>query len=108
MNELDRIRAEYARRQRDPRLHGRYTLFNRGNLFTVQERERMLLAFLRRMDLEILGELDVLDVGCGAGGWLGDLLRYGASAARLHGCDLLPDRLNQARRRQLALLGRTL
>ena len=99
MNELDRIRAEYARRQRDPRLHGRYTFFDRGNLFAIQERERALLALLRRMGFEIFDELDVLDVGCGAGGWLGDLIRYGAPPARLHGCDLFPDRLNQARHR---------
>jgi SAM-dependent methyltransferase len=99
MNELDRIRAEYARRQRDPRLRGRYTFFNCGHLFLIQERERALLALLGRMGFEELHELDLLDVGCGAGGWLGDLLRYGASAPRLHGCDLLPNQLSHARRR---------
>ncbi len=43
-----------------------------------------------------LSQLHVLDVGCGSGGWLRLLLEWGASPERLHGVDLLPDRIAQA------------
>jgi SAM-dependent methyltransferase len=99
MGELDRIRAEYARRAADPRLRGLYTYFNRGSLFAIQERERALLALLSRAGLDEVQNLEILDLGCGSGGWLLDLVRYGAQPDRLHGCDLLPDRLLQARPR---------
>jgi len=99
VNELERIRAEYARRERDPRLRGRYTFFDRGYLFAAQERERALLAVIKEAGHETLHELDILDVGCGTGGWLSDLIRYGATPGRLHGCDLMPNRLMQARSR---------
>ena len=39
----------------------------------------------------------MLEVGCGAGQWLRDLVRWGAAPGRLHGVDLLGDRLAEAR-----------
>jgi ubiquinone/menaquinone biosynthesis C-methylase UbiE len=39
----------------------------------------------------------VLDVGCGEGAVLRDMLRYGASAADVSGVDLLPERVARAR-----------
>ncbi len=105
VNELDRIRAEYARRATDPRLQGRYSLFRPGTLFTVQTRERAVLRLLRQAGLEPLERFDILEVGCGEGGVVLDLIRWGADPARLHGCDLLPDRLAVARRRLPAATG---
>ncbi|MGQ9598717.1 MAG: class I SAM-dependent methyltransferase [Anaerolineae bacterium] len=99
MNELDRIRAEYARRAMDPRLQGRYSLFRPGALFTVQTRERAVLRLLKQAGFEPLDRLDILEMGCGEGSVLVELLRWGADPARLYGCDLLPDRLSSARRR---------
>ena len=99
MNELDRIRTEYARRATDPRLQGLYSLFRTDVQFTLQTRERDVLKLLRQANLSPLEGFDVLEVGCGEGGVLLELLRWGADPARLHGCDLLSDRLVQARRR---------
>jgi ubiquinone/menaquinone biosynthesis C-methylase UbiE len=39
----------------------------------------------------------VLDVGCGDGAVLRDMLRYGAAAENLHGVDLIADRVERAR-----------
>lgn len=39
----------------------------------------------------------VLDVGCGGGGELRNMIRYGAIPSNLHGIDLLPDRIAAAR-----------
>ena len=40
----------------------------------------------------------VLDIGCGRGWWLTQLTRAGVPAARLHGIDLIPGRVERARR----------
>src|SRR5207253_10917506 len=38
------------------------------------------------------------DGGCGSGKWLRTLLEWGASAQRLHGVELLHDRIQQAKK----------
>lgn len=94
--ELDRLRAEYA--DRDLRLSGtdRYSFFNPGDLYIWQGRQRAVLAVLRQSGYEPLRKYCVLEVGCGRGGVLQEMLSYGASPARLFGCDLLFDRLVDA------------
>jgi ubiquinone/menaquinone biosynthesis C-methylase UbiE len=99
VSELDRIRAEYARRADDPRLRGRYSFSRPDVQFTVQTRERAVLQMLRRAGFMPLDNLRVLDVGCGTGDVLLDLLRWGADPNRVSGCDLLPDRISSARQR---------
>ncbi len=97
--ELDRIRDEYARRASDPRLRDRYSLFEPGVLFMLQTRERAALKLLRRSGIDSLDQMDVLEVGCGSGGVLLDLLRWGVRPSRLHGCELVLQRASQARNR---------
>lgn len=46
-----------------------------------------------------MATLRVLDVGCGTGGFLRQLIDWGAEPANLTGTELLPDRLDMARRR---------
>lgn len=98
-DELDRIRTEYARRAQDPSLHELYSPFRPDAQFAMQTRERAALRVLQQAGLHQLARLDLLEVGCGGGGVLLDLLRWGADPARLHGCDLLPERIASARRR---------
>ncbi len=99
VNELDRIRAEYARRDKDPRLRELYSLFQPSALFLQQTRERAALRLLHDGGLGELNRLDILEVGCGEGGVLLDLIRWGADPARLHGCDLIPQHVGSACRR---------
>lgn len=99
VSELDRIRVEYARRARDPDLSERYSPFRPDVQFTMQTRERALLRLLLREGYHPLDQRDLLEVGCGGGGVLLDLIRWGAAPARLHGCDLLSDRTDSARQR---------
>ncbi len=99
--DLQRLKEEYARREAVSvgETNFSYSLFNPANLFMLQSRQRACLDLLR--PFAPLNRRDILDVGCGAGGVLQELLAAGAHPARLHGTDLLPYRLEQARDRLL-------
>ncbi|HMO45589.1 MAG TPA: class I SAM-dependent methyltransferase [Rubrivivax sp.] len=89
------VAARYAQRVDD----GRYDPLRPEVMLARQERERVLAGLLRRHLRRPLRELDVLEVGCGSGDNLLELLRLGADAARLAGSELLPARAAAARRR---------
>jgi SAM-dependent methyltransferase len=93
--EIERIRAAYARRQRAG-LDRRYSPFEPAHLFQTQSLERALLSALKRLGIRSLGGLTILDVGCGTGGWLTGLARYGAEQERLVGVDLRPEVLERS------------
>ena len=65
---------------------------------TLQERQRAMLQLFRQQGLTDLASLRVLEVGCGAGGNLLELLRLGFAPEHLAGAELLPERLAHARR----------
>ncbi|HUR96090.1 MAG TPA: class I SAM-dependent methyltransferase [Gemmatimonadales bacterium] len=88
-----RVRDVYARRATGDR----YAYSNPAHLFMMQERERATLALLARECLLPLAGRSVLEVGCGGGQWLQDLVRWGAEPHRVHGVDLLRERVAQAR-----------
>jgi len=92
----DAIRQEYADRAR--RLAGtdRYSPFNPAQLFALQQRQRQVLAILRRRGFYPLTGKRVLEVGCGSGGVLGEFLGYGVPPQHLHGADVLADRVAAA------------
>lgn len=96
-SEESRIRAAYARRKRsvDP---DRYSYFNPGNLFLIHSRERQVLGLLERYGLRRLDATMILEVGCGTGHWLRELVKWGARPENLAGVDLLSDRIAEARR----------
>lgn len=94
--ELDAIRERYARRSTLP--EARYSRFNPEVLARIHERQRATIAVLRSYGIESLGGLDVLEIGCGSGANLIELLELGAQPERLVGNELLTERLDRARR----------
>lgn len=96
--ESRRVRERYGRRDSaaDAR---RYSLMDPYALAAWQQRQRVLVQLLRASGRHDLAPLAVLELGCGHGGNLLDLLRLGASAARLSGIELLTERAAQARER---------
>jgi len=94
--EISRIREVYAVRAASG-ADDRYALSDPANLYLFQRRERALLELLRRHAPLPLDRARIIDVGCGNGALLGDLARYGARPALLHGIDLLPERIASAR-----------
>lgn len=97
-DDLERLRAEYADREQRLADSDRYSFYNPAHLFIWQGRQRALLAMLRHWGYEPLNCYRILEVGCGRGDILHELLSYGAAPRELHGCDLIPERLKAARR----------
>lgn len=94
--DLARLRSEYAERAKNV-APGRYSLFNPAQLFAMQSRQRAVLQCLKQNGFHSLADLRILELGCGAGGVLLETLSFGAAAGRLHGADLLFERLLAAR-----------
>jgi ubiquinone/menaquinone biosynthesis C-methylase UbiE len=96
-HELERIRAAYDRRDR---FIGavRYARIDRANLYSAHERELALADLLRSAGLSSLKGMRILDLGCGRGTTLRQLLEYDAEPALLFGVDLLANRIAPASR----------
>ncbi len=95
-DEVERIQRVYSERERSLPAD-RYSFMRSGNLYRAQRRERALLDLLVAEGFEDLSEATVLDVGCGTGDDLRQLIRYGASSERVVGVDVLTERLSRAR-----------
>lgn len=76
----------------------RYSLLNPAALALHLERLGALSALLRRRVGPDLSGWQLVEVGCGSGGNLLDLIRLGAEPERLCGLELLPERAAAARR----------
>jgi SAM-dependent methyltransferase len=93
-----RIKAAYAHRDTTPEILKRESHFDRACLFMMQEQEREILALLGRHGREDLANQKILEVGCGVGGNLRRLIKWGARPENVAGLDLLPENIDQARR----------
>jgi SAM-dependent methyltransferase len=92
-DEARQVVERYAQRVDDDR----YDPLRPEVMLGRQERERALVALMRRHLRRPLRELDALEIGCGQGDNLLELMRLGADPARLVGNELLPDRAARAR-----------
>jgi SAM-dependent methyltransferase len=93
ITEADAVAARYARRDAGDR----YSLLRPEVWQTVQERQRAMLRLFAELGWHDLSQRRLVEVGCGAGGNLLELLRAGFDPARLTGIELLPERLARAR-----------
>jgi len=91
------IAAQYARRDACVDAQ-RYSLFDAAALHAYQERLRAMRGLWRAHGWSGLAGRCIVEVGCGSGGNLLDLLRLGAAAEGLTGIDLLPERVRAAQR----------
>lgn len=96
-HELERIRAAYERRDQGIGA-GRYARIERVNLYRAHERELAFANLLHSAGLTSLSGMRILDLGCGRGSTLRNLLEYEAEPSLLFGLDLLENRIGPARR----------
>ena len=94
MNELDLVQERYARRKH-PKL---YTI-DPAAYMARQEKERKLIALIKSRGLRPMRDKSILDIGCGVGDDLLELIRLGYSPENLTGCELLEERAQVARHR---------
>ncbi len=96
-SEEERIRQTYAERALAGR--GRLYHWSRADVhLNVWGRDHAIAALLAADGLCDLTGCEILDVGCGYGTWLRRLADWGADPTRLHGVDLVGERIEQARR----------
>jgi len=92
-DEADAVRERYDRRKDSD---WRYSRLNPAALLPSQERERAIVELFARLGWHDLSTRRVLEVGCGTGGNLLELLRLGFSPRNLVGIELLSERFAQA------------
>jgi SAM-dependent methyltransferase len=92
--ERDAVARRYARRASTDR----YSVLRPDVWQTLQERQRALLTLFARIGWRDLSSKRLLEVGCGGGANLLELLRFGFAPEHLSGAELLPERHAQARR----------
>ena len=92
-HEPDAVVERYARRAASDR----YSMLRPDVWQTVQERQRSLLTLFARIGWTDLSSKHLLEVGCGSGGNLLELLRLGFAPQHLSGAELLRERAAQAR-----------
>lgn len=93
--EVEAVKARYARRQ-DGSL---YDMRRPDMRHTLEERRQLMRRFLSGRAWQDLSTRCALEIGCGEGNVLADLLTIGFTPERLVGIDLLPETLEQARRK---------
>jgi len=94
--ELEQIRQRYARRAACT--GGKYDPLNPAVQMSLREREQAIARWSRLCDIAPVESRSVIEIGCGTGNNLRDLLSLGFLPANLTGNDLLPERVEIARR----------
>ena len=90
-----RIQKEYARRDSTGK-KGLYSWTAFDNLINQYHFQRTCIKAISSVIPTPIDNSSFLDVGCGKGIWLRTLLEWGADPGKLHGIDLLEDRIQTA------------
>lgn len=94
-DETELIKQRYSRRN----FKNRYSFLNADIYLKFQERERKIIELLKKVNKTDFKNLEVLEVGCGSGTNLVELILLGFSPNNLIGIDLLGERISEARTR---------
>lgn len=95
-DEAAAVKERYARRQGDDQ---RYSLLISAVMLSAQERQRAIADLFVSLGWFELSGVRLLEVGCGTGSNLLELLRFGFAPEHLRGIELLAASVERARRR---------
>ena len=93
LNEIDKIKERYRKRAG---LDYRYSLLNPWILKAEQEKEKALVRWIKYCSIEPVENKSLIEIGCGNGGNLLQLLRLGFAPQNLSGNELIEERYNSA------------
>lgn len=96
-SETERVSERYTRRA-TLGSDDRYSMLNPSVWKGVQERQRVIIGLLARYPKKPLNELSLLEIGCGNGANLLELLRMGFAPENLVANELLSERVAAARK----------
>jgi ubiquinone/menaquinone biosynthesis C-methylase UbiE len=97
LSESEEIIRRYERRKQIP--DNRYSPLNASTYMSEQEKERVLIALIKKAKLEPLNDKRVLEIGCGGGTNLLQLIRLGVQPINLFANDILTERIRDAKNR---------
>src|SRR5438552_2153116 len=98
-HEETRIRRVYTAYAENGHGESKWSLENAGNVAISLERSRVLSKMLNKSGFTFLGDKRVLEVGCGRGRVIEELIGLGARPGLLAGVDLRPEAIESARSR---------
>lgn len=96
MDELDAIKARYARRGEGT--DERYEASRNDSFLALHQRDAAMRNLILRSRPQGFGSMRVLEVGCGSGMNLLRFLMWGVEPGNIAGVDLLPERCEAARK----------
>jgi len=96
--ELHRLEQVYQRYRENPVKQTQWSMANPGNRMILEERRKTIYQVLRQFRFLPLADKQILEIGCGGGRVLADFLAWGAKPENLYGVDLLPERIESAKR----------
>lgn len=96
--EIERLKEVYKDYQSDPVKQAQWSNENPGNRVMLRERQDALQQLLNVRHFLPLNDKRILEIGCGSGNVLAGLSIWGAEPQNLYGVDLLPERIELARR----------
>jgi len=98
MDEHKRILKAYELRRQRKQSRMKFFVFrNCAHLYRIQQRHRETLRILKSNGFDSLGNLRILDIGCGNGNFLRQLLEWGGNPKNLFGIELLDEQVQKAR-----------
>lgn len=97
MSEIERVKAVYDHYDHTPKEQAKRDLTNAGNRTIQAERLAETERLLEREEVDLVNA-QVLDIGCGSGGFIGWLIEQGARPDQCWGVDLLEERIATATR----------
>jgi len=95
-NEVDEVKKRYLRRNALP--GSLYDPLKPDVYMSQQEKERVLISLLNRAGLAPLLDKSLLEIGCGSGANLQQMIKLGFQPENLKGNELLAERVSTAQR----------